>query len=164
MRIVRINSHLIDFRIIWSLRGKHLWPFLSWFLDLRRCIFTLDLVANTLSTDAHLSPTRWFFFNRTSSLKQILTSWWQASHFEALSQCLRRICTTKSQFSATSRVMHGYPIRGLPVPVPVPADRGAGSGRVLRSRVRVRVREFPFLTRGFTRPRVTRSSKSTHNL
>lgn len=42
------------------------------------------------------------FFNRTSSLKQILTSWWQASHFEALSQCLRRICATKSQFSATS--------------------------------------------------------------
>jgi hypothetical protein len=63
MRIVRINSHLIDFRIIWSLRGKHLWPFLSWFLDLRRCIFTLDLVANSLSTDAHLTVRQDDFFS-----------------------------------------------------------------------------------------------------
>jgi hypothetical protein len=45
------------------------------------------------------------------------------------------------------RVMHGYPIRRLPVPVPETADHGAGTGREMRARVRVRIVNFHVLTR-----------------
>jgi hypothetical protein len=44
-------------------------------------------------------------------------------------------------------VMHGYPIRRLPVPVPETADHGAGTGREIRARVRVRIVNFHVLTR-----------------
>ena len=47
----------------------------------------------------------------------------------------------------SSRVMHGYPIRRLPVPVPETADHGAGTGREMRARVRVRIVNFHVLTR-----------------
>ena len=46
-----------------------------------------------------------------------------------------------------ARVMHGYPIRRLPVPVPETADHGAGTGREMRARVRVRIVNFHVLTR-----------------
>ena len=46
-----------------------------------------------------------------------------------------------------ARVMHGYPIRRLPVPVPENADHGAGTGREMRVRVRVRIVNFHVLTR-----------------
>ncbi len=45
-----------------------------------------------------------------------------------------------------TRVMHGYPIRRLPVPVPETADHGAGTGREMRARVRVRILNFHVLT------------------
>jgi hypothetical protein len=37
-------------------------------------------------------------------------------------------------FNVWRRVMHGYPIRRLPVPVPETADHGAGTGREMRAR------------------------------